>query len=50
MEYISFESVCRCCLTNSGKFSSIFEIYNDYYMPKVILACTGLTVSKSEFL
>ncbi|KAL1396052.1 hypothetical protein pipiens_010792 [Culex pipiens pipiens] len=50
MEYISFESVCRCCLTNSGKFSSIFEIYNDYYMPKVILACTGLTILQSDGL
>ncbi|XP_065091696.1 gastrula zinc finger protein XlCGF26.1-like [Ochlerotatus camptorhynchus] len=48
MEFISCESVCRCCLTNAGNFTSIFEIYNDYYLPKVIHACTGLTINQSD--
>ncbi|XP_053685738.1 zinc finger protein OZF-like [Sabethes cyaneus] len=50
MDFISFERLCRCCLSASGNFSSVFEIYNDYYLPKVISACTGLTVQQSDGL
>ncbi|XP_058834435.1 zinc finger protein 780A-like [Topomyia yanbarensis] len=50
MEFISFENVCRCCLTNVGDFSPIFEIYNDYHLPKVINACTGLSIHQGDGL
>ncbi|XP_001656003.2 zinc finger protein 850 [Aedes aegypti] len=50
MECASLGGVCRCCLTSSGEFSSIYEIYNDYYLPKVIHACTGLTIHQSDGL
>ncbi|XP_055535597.1 gastrula zinc finger protein XlCGF57.1-like [Wyeomyia smithii] len=50
MDVMSFESLCRCCLTTTGIFSSIFEIYNDYYLPKVISACTGVPILQSDGL
>ncbi|XP_062716178.1 gastrula zinc finger protein XlCGF57.1-like [Aedes albopictus] len=50
MELISLGTVCRCCLASAGTFSSIFEIYNDYYLPKVIHACTGLAIQQSDGL
>ncbi|XP_058464348.1 zinc finger protein 883-like [Malaya genurostris] len=50
MEFISFENICRCCLSNTEDFSSIFEIYNDYYMPKVINVCTGLSIHQNDGL
>ncbi|XP_055626439.1 zinc finger protein 436-like [Toxorhynchites rutilus septentrionalis] len=50
MEFMNSEHICRCCLTNAGKFSPLFEIYNDYYLPKVINVCTGLSIIQSDGL